>query len=68
MELDLGVHVGADITSVDVVRDLGVLLDSKLTTKEHQQDYEQLFLTMITKLDSGKHTWKGLIEADSLEV
>ena len=34
--LNLGLHVGADIiTPVDVVRDLGVLLDTKLTMKKH---------------------------------
>ena len=33
--LDLGLHVGADITPVDVIHDLGILLDSKLTMKKH---------------------------------
>ena len=34
--LDLGLHVGANIiTPVDVVRDLGVLFDNKLTMKKH---------------------------------
>ena len=34
--LDLGLHVGTDIiTPVDVVCDLGILLDSKLTMKKH---------------------------------
>ena len=34
--LDLGLHIGADIiTPIDVVRDLGVLLDTKLTMKKH---------------------------------
>ena len=35
-ELDLGLHVGNNIIKpVDVVRDLGVLLDSKLTMIKH---------------------------------
>ena len=43
--LNLGLHIGADIIRpVDVIRDVGVLLDTMLTT--HQRDPEHLFLQL----------------------